>query len=227
MLPRYTEIALWCGLCLSVSAGLLSTRGCIYSNDGYQYLSTASNIASEHSIATSIVHFDSERTSGRIPAPITTFPAGYPAAIAALEQIGLDASRSAVVISAVSAMLLIPLVWALGALLGLTRLAIRVTLLLLIINSCLATYSAAIATELLFTALSLTGLLLLMRYEAAPEEDSTACVLAGCILVGCSYWVRYAGLFLVAAIVAFYVSRSLLIRRAGWKPSWEPAWRWR
>ncbi len=219
MLPRYTEIALWCALGLSVPASLLSMRGCIYSNDGYQYLSTASNISSEHSIATSIVHFDSERTTGRIPAPLTTFPAGYPVSIAVLNQLGVDPPRGAVVVSAVSAILLIPLVWAVGTLFGLTRLAIRVALVLLIANSCLAVYSAAIATELLFTTLSLGGLLLLLRYEAAPDRTSTAALMAGCALLGCAYWVRYAGLFLVAAVAAFYAVRLLLVReRAARKP---------
>jgi hypothetical protein len=69
----YIEVLIW--------ALLLTSAGCVArawrpqppTNDGYQYLSVAQNQTSGHGISTSLVCFDSERSHGVIPAPLTTF----------------------------------------------------------------------------------------------------------------------------------------------------------
>ena len=57
------------------------SKGVRLSNDAYQYLSIAENLRTRGKIATSIVHFDTERARGRLPAPETTFPPGYSLAL--------------------------------------------------------------------------------------------------------------------------------------------------
>ena len=51
-------------------------------DDSYQYLNVADNFNHGRGIATSLVHFEMERSHGRMPAPLTTFPPVYPLSIA-------------------------------------------------------------------------------------------------------------------------------------------------
>ena len=72
----------WAWLLLAAAAVSVNTvrhSGPIVSDDSFQYLSIAENLADGNGIRTSIVHFDQERSHGEIPAPVTWFPAGYPA----------------------------------------------------------------------------------------------------------------------------------------------------
>src|ERR1700745_4044411 len=71
---RLRELGLWCVLMATVGVlNLIHDGGPHLWNDSYQYLSVAENLRDHGEAATSLVFFDSERRSGRIPAPITTF----------------------------------------------------------------------------------------------------------------------------------------------------------
>ena len=85
------EIAVWCLAAVALLFGRLAiSDGPSFVNDSYQYISVAGNFRDGRFAETSIVHFDTERSAGRIPAPLTTFPPGYPLAIAALPGLGAE-----------------------------------------------------------------------------------------------------------------------------------------
>lgn len=202
-----TEIVLWCLLYAVASAGFLyHSGGPGLSDDSYQYLSEAANIRDGHGFTTSIVHFDTERAHGRLPAPLTTFPPGYSLAIAEISRIGLARERIALLISMASLILLVPLTTCAASLLELSILSTRTALVLLLGSFGAGLFSTAVATESLFTALSFGALVCLLLYERGSGGTPLAAV--GNLLVGCACWVRYAGLFLFVAVVLYLAWRA-------------------
>lgn len=206
---RGVEILLWCLLYAILVAGLsYRVGGPRLSNDSYQYLSEAENIAEGHGLSTSIAHFDTERSSGRLPTPLTTFPPGYPLAIAALAKMGLASETAGLIISIASFTVLVPLVvWA-ASLLALSSVATRIVLVLLLGNATATWYATFVTTETLFVALSFGALVCLLWYERGGRSAPAI----GNLLVGCAYWVRYAGLFLFVT-VAVYLAWGAYNRR--------------
>ncbi len=202
-----TEIVLWCLLYVTVLAGILyHAKGPGLSNDSYQYLSEAENIYNGHGLTTSIVHFDTERAHGRVPAPLTTFPPGYSLAIAAISRTGLARETAGLILSAASFISLVPLIACTAGLLELSAMATRMALVLLLGNSAAGLYATAVVTESLFTALALSALLCLLLHERA--NGGTPAAAAGNLLVACACWVRYAGLFLFVAAGAHLAWRA-------------------
>ncbi len=180
------------------------------SDDSYQYLSEAENIHDGQGLTTSIVHFDTERAHGRVPAPLTTFPPGYSLAIAAISQTGLARETGALLLSAASLIMLVPLMTCAASLLELGALGKRISLVLLIGSFAAGLYATAVSTESLFTAVSLGALVCLLLYERG--RAGLPIVVAGNVLVGCACWVRYAGLFLFVAVVAYVGWRVIRTR---------------
>jgi hypothetical protein len=197
-----TEIVLWCLLFVIALAGILyHAGGPGLGDDSYQYLSEAENIDQGHGLTTSIVHFDTERAHGRVPAPLTTFPPGYSLVIAAITRTGLSRETAGLLLSAASLICLVPLIAWTAALLELGAVATRTVLVLLLGSFAAGLYATAVATESLFTAVSLGALVCLLLHERAIA--GTPAAVAGNLLVGCACWVRYAGLFLFIAVGAY------------------------
>ena len=98
---QFWEPTAWCVLALIVAVVQLPHQGMRprLENDSFQYLSAASQVRSTGQMATTLVHFDTERKHGVIPAPLTWFPPGYPIAIGAVSTLGLSFETSALLIS--------------------------------------------------------------------------------------------------------------------------------
>ena len=202
-----TEIVLWCLLYVTAVAGILyHAGGPGLSDDSYQYLSEAENIDDGHGLTTSIVHFDTERSHGRLPAPLTTFPPGYSLAVAAATRTGLASETAGLLLSAASFIFLVPLIACGAGLLELSPVVTRVALVLLLGSFAANLYATAVATESLFTALTLGALLCLLLHERA--RGGTPVAAAGNLLTGCACWVRYAGLFLFVAVAVYLAWRA-------------------
>lgn len=170
-------------------------------NDSFQYLSMAKNTLAGLYAHTSLVHFDAERSFGVIPAPVVTFPAGYPLAIALVSRTGLSLQSAALLISAASTVACVPLLAWIAERLGLSRALRNILLAIFVLNAAVVDYAASALTEAPFTFLAVLGVALLV---AARRFGQTRYWIAAGFVFGASYFVRYAGLFLVAglAIVA-------------------------
>lgn len=212
---KRTEIFLWCVLAIAVIMGhLLVAGGPLLSNDSYQYLSAAGNFLEGKPAYTSIVHFDSERSWGRIPSPLTSFPSGFPLSVAAISALGVALETSSLLISVCAFVLLLPLfVWSSRAL-SLNGWITRLLLVWLIGNSWVSLYATAAAAESLFTLVSFgsVALFLLALNRGEPPARQLALLVGANILLGLSYWIRYAGLFLFAATVLFFLMQLWLKR---------------
>jgi len=207
LLTRH-EMLLWFAATLVLVLALQARLGSRFDNDSYQYLSTAENIAAGQGVATSIIHFDTERSSGAVPAPLTTFAPGYPIVIAALGKLGFSLETAAALISAMSFIALVPLGVTGAALLELTPLATRLVLFGVLASSVAARFSTAVLSDALFAALATGAIVLLMRHERslAGHEHQSA-LLGAAVLVGLTYCVRYAGLLLFIALAVYCIYR--------------------
>lgn len=213
------EILLWTILAFLLAAGMRAYRPAPLMNDSYQYLNVAGNFLRGYGIATSLIHFDPERSHGRIPAPLTTFPPGYPFVIALAGKAGLEPENAA---RTLAALCFAATAGLLSAALVLTCRAVpvrRIVLLLFCANATAVSFATAVLTEPLYTVISTAAIVALLVVEAASParlgRNRLAWGVLGGLLAGLSYWIRYAALFLVAGIVTNALLQSA--RRAGFK----------
>lgn len=209
------ELVLWAVLAGAVVLGHLRVSdGPLLQNDSYVYLSAADNFLAGRPGYTSIVHFDAERGFGRIPAPLTTFPSGYPAAIALLAPTAPSLSLAALAVS-VAASVLSAIVFAMCArALALGAPLTRLLLVLLLGNCWFAVFGTSVTAESLYTLASLTAMYLFVLglHQEAGSRGQTAAFAAAALVLGMSYWVRYAGLFLLTGAAGYFLVRLSVIR---------------
>jgi hypothetical protein len=208
------EVALW--VVIGAIAGLVLsyTRPTELSNDSYQYLAVAENIANGRGIDTPLVHFDSERSEGRIPAPMTTFAPGYPIIVALSSLATRNFEHGARLISILSFASFAVLMRALAGFAGLRRGWTRFAIALLYTNAFCLHMSTAVLSEPVFLLVSLTGLLLIAEsVNGLPGKwDLSRRLIIGQLLVGVSYSIRYAGIFVFASVLVHGLSMLVLLR---------------
>jgi hypothetical protein len=206
---RPWEAAAWCvAAAVVLAVQVARAGGPRLPNDSYQYMSVAESLLRGEGNRTPIVHYDADYRQRRIPAALTAFPPGYPLAILPLRALGLSGETAGLWVSALSFVGLVPLLWHAAALLQLPLSAARVMLVLLIANGHAGVYSSMVVSEPLFTVLTLAALV------AALRSTPASAALAG-LSAGLAFLVRYAGVFLVLALLAFYGWRLLRRRTAG------------
>jgi len=209
ILARIPNIETWVWACICVA--LIALR--VYpdfvpntGNDTFQYFSVAENALTGHIGYTSLIHFDAERSFGMAPAPMVTFPLGYPLAIALVSLLGLSLQSAAFVISARSTAACVPLLAWTGKQLGWSRILRNATLAIFVFNGAVIEYGAAAMSEALFTFTVLSGVALVIAAQLDAESGRWRWATAGLVL-GAAYFVRYAGLFFVLGF-AFVIIRQ-------------------
>src|ERR1022692_3088935 len=208
---RLPEPLLWAVLALLLTIGMLVLRPTTLSNDSYQYLDVANNLRLGRGIVTTLIYFDTERSHGLMPAPLTTFPPGYPAAVAAA-SLGGDLEAAGRLVSVVSCALTAGLL-AWGVMLLKVRPAFRPFLpFLFVTNADVLRAATSVSTEPLFMLLCVGAVVGLIRAE---ERKVSPLTLPGFVLAGLACWVRYAGYFLIAGIVAYEFLQLLVEGKDG------------
>ncbi|SFF41337.1 Dolichyl-phosphate-mannose-protein mannosyltransferase [Actinoplanes philippinensis] len=208
------EILTWLLAAASYYAAMLLVVGSpLLDNDSYQYLSVTSNILSGAGMTTDIPFFESELRHGVIPAPVTTFPPGYPIAIAALQFFGLRPQLAAVTVSITSGALAVAMVGLICRRLRMDPIVSRYVLFIFGANASTLTYSISILSESLFTLVVTAALLafLASRAVGASRTAYAIAILSG-LAVGVATWVRYAGLFVFAGLVLALVMDLAIAR---------------
>jgi hypothetical protein len=207
------EISAWTLLALVAALSAHTYRPAPLLEDSYQYINVAGHIAHGEGPATSLVHFDAERSHGQIPAPLTTFPPGYPLVLAAIGGGRSDFEASARLLScACFAGTAAFIAWAL-ILSGVTPTARCAVMVLFATNAVALSFATAVLTEPLYMFMSTGTVALLIWAEAGPPGYSLARRAATAHLVaGLAYWVRYAGLFLILALAGYAALRWVMER---------------
>lgn len=178
-------------------------------HDSFQYLSAADNALAGRIGYTSLIHYDVERAFGVLPAPMMTFPSGYPMAIAAVSLIGVSTQTAALLLSIVSIVGCIPLLIWIGARLGLPRALRNVVVACFVVNGIVSEYAMAALSEPLFMLLILIGVALLVKARTERGGQGVAYWLAAGLAIGATYFVRYAGLFFIVGLALVLVRHVL------------------
>ena len=199
------EILVWVGLTLVALAFIRVRVNPPLSNDGYQYLSVASNFLRDHSLSTSLVYFDSERAHGQIPAPLTTFPPGYSLAIAGLRPADSRVEDVGRLISQVSQSLVSGLLIFILATSGLGFLHRQLMMLFWVANATVLDYGASVWSEPLFTLLFVgaVGAYIWVEYRCSQDRSFFLPALVAAVAASLTCWVRYAGYFVIAALFIY------------------------
>lgn len=211
---------MWC-VAVAIAIGLYAYRmgGPGLENDSYQYISAAENFGQAPAARTSIVYFDVERSHGVVPAPLTTFPAGYPLIMSAVAVLGIAPAFAGLVVSLVAACGVVVLVARGARWLRLGSWTTRTLLLLLLTSSTFVIGAGYVLTEPLFTAVTLAALLFLIRAQtpSLSERSYLMWLMLAQLSIASAYWIRYAGLFLFAGTAAYLALRALRERsRRAW-----------
>ena len=180
-------------------------------HDSFQYLAVAEQALEGRIGQTSLVHFDAERSFGRVPAPMVTFPVGYPLLVAILGAAGFDLTTGALVVNVVCALICVVLLWWMTGTLGLPSWARHTVLGLTVVNGTLLLFATTASTEMLFTTVVLAGCALMLRAYFSERVTLGTWAASG-IAFGAAYHVRYAGIFLVLGLGVVAV-RHLIRRR--------------
>jgi hypothetical protein len=185
-------------------------------------LSAAEHLRSDHRIETSLIHFNTERSHGTAPAPLTWFPPGYPAAIALVSLLGCGYETAALWISITSFALVTVGVWLLVRMLDPSRWVARAAVLCWLTNSHALFFSVAVLSESMFTFLGLAGLLFLLQADGCENNRRAGvCWVGSAVMAGLSYCVRYAGILWAVAFLTVLWA-GIAFRRKG-RPSWRVA----
>ncbi len=206
------ELFVWFLLALAVATALRVLRPASLANDSYQYLSMAQNVKNGHWAATSIIHYDTERSHGEMPAPVTWFPPGYPILVGLATPQGQVEQTARIVSSICFAGTVVLFAWGL-ILLEIKPVVRWLATLLLVANAVTLSLATSVMTESLFTLLATAAVVVIIW--AAKQRDYNriaAGVATGYALIGLAYWARYAGLFLVLAFITYSFVRFLLWR---------------
>jgi hypothetical protein len=176
-------------------------------NDGYQYLDAASNLASGRCFCTTVALFDEQVAFGHFPIPFTHFAPGYPILIAAFSRTGVAAATAGYLLSAFGFLAALWLIQDIALRLGARPWIAAAFSLMWITHATALFYASMVGTESLFAALLLALVALIVR--DVRLEGSRFALLAGIgVVAGFSYWIRYPGLFLVGGACVYLVARA-------------------
>ncbi len=181
-------------------------------NDGYQYLDAASNLAAGKCLCTRVVLFDEQIAFGRFPVPFTHFAPGYPLLIAAVSRAGLKPEIAGYLISAAAFLVSIWLVQDLAVDLGASACVAAAFSLIWITHATALLYGSAVETESLFTAL-LLGLAALVVRDVRAQGMNPLLPIGIGVVAGLAYWIRYPGLFLVAGAGVYLITTAWRVPR--------------
>jgi hypothetical protein len=216
-MARILKLEVWAWAC--ICATLIAVRlypgfvPPILDNDAFQYLSVAQNALAGHFGYTSLIHFDAERSFGVMPAPMVTFPLGYPFAIALVSLLGVPLQSAALLLSVMSTVACVPLLAWIATRLGLSRLLRSVVVAGFVFNAPIIYFGASAFSEALFTFIVLLGVALLVAARLHADTSRGWRWAAAGLALGAAYGVRYAGLFFVLGLAVLVIRHLLASNR--------------
>lgn len=217
---RLGSVALLCGgvVALWIASGWLSAPR--LTNDSYQYLDAAANIASGRCICLDFAHFDEQVEVGHFPVPLTHYPPGYPLLIAGVSRMGLRMETAGYLVSAAAFLLTLWLIWDTGLRLGGRPVPTFCIAAVWMWHRVALLFAVSALTESVFLALTMGVIAVMVRDLQA--HGSRPKLLAGIgALAGMAYCVRYAGIFVIPPAVLYLLwrswrSRGTLLSRRTW-----------
>lgn len=204
------EPGAWAIAALLASLVVFSLRPQPLMNDSYQYLSVAEELRMGNGLATTLIHFNTERSHGVSPAPLTSFSPGYPLAIAALGIVipNLELAGRWVSLLGMAATAAL-LAWGL-IFLQVPLYARSCLLLLFITNADTLASASAVQSEFLFCAIITASVLTAICLPEFNVGFGRAAI--PFLLISLGYIARYAGMLLLPPFAGYEAIRLWLRR---------------
>jgi len=181
-------------------------------NDGYQYLDAASNLAAGKCLCTRVALFDEQIAFGHFPVPFTHFAPGYSLLISGLSLTSLKPEIAGYLISAAGFLVAIWLMQDVAVTLGASACVAAAFSLILITHATAVLYGSAVETESLFTAVLLALVALVLRDIRSQGANRLLPIGIG-VVAGLSYWIRYPGLFLLGGAGLYLITTAWRVPR--------------
>jgi hypothetical protein len=152
---------------------------------------------------------------------MTTFPLGYPLLLGVLEATGLSGEQAALALSLLASLGSLFLLDLIGRQLSLSATARHWVLAMFVASSWTLVLAISVLSEAVFTFAILCALALLMGEVAGPHAKAprTGMAIAAGLAFGLSYWLRYAGLFVVLGLLPVAVLAWTMHRRSAVRPT--------
>lgn len=170
-------------------------------SDTAQYLSVAKNLFSGEGFSTSIIYYNENKLSGRVPAPQTVFPNGYPFLINLVMQLGFSPSYSAFLICMLCFNLIGIELYIIAKKLNYSKIIVIVIILFwfFLVYNWLAVLSCI--SEMCFIFFTTTSAYFILKSETTKKKYY---VLLSSIAAALSFTMRYAGIFFILSIILYF-----------------------
>ncbi len=180
-------------------------------NDTFQQVSVTRNLLAGRGLTTSTLYYDQQYAAGLLPAPQTVWPPGAPLTAAALGLLGVDV-RWAMFVVAATALLACPLLAARALRLGgATQWPHLLLALLPLVTAGHWYFTIRGGSETPFIAGTLLALVgVAMPNGTPPERRSRIFAIALGATIALLF--RYTGMFMLAALTAYFVCESFVER---------------
>ena len=175
-------------------------------NDVAHYMSVAKNVAAGQGIVTDVGYYDLQHRLGKLPVPLTDWPAGYPILLVPFVAVGIPAPRAALFVSYAACWLSALVVVSIQKQHGINRFTSWLLAALFFTHVPMwyfARVGGAESSMLLFTLLSF---LCVARWEHCQRWKW---LVAAGLCAGIAFSMRYAGLFYIAALGLYFGGRWL------------------
>jgi 4-amino-4-deoxy-L-arabinose transferase-like glycosyltransferase len=181
--------------------------------DGAFFVSAGKNLGNGLGFTTSILWHEEQYRLGRMPAPQTVFPPGYPLLIALVSRLGAGPPYAAFLVSLVSFAAIPLVVYGILRTVGHTHLG-SFAVGAVWLGSAFAWFTVfRCMSDMAFIMLTLLSLRCVVQSERHPGRRDLWLAAAG-IVAGLAFSVRYQGVFYILSLGCFFLLR--LIRQRDW-----------
>ena len=170
------------------------------------YISVAKNILKGKGFSTSIIYYDEDRLTGKIPAPETVFPNGYPFLISLVMMLGVSPAYSAFIICIVCFNLIGIELYLISKKFNYSNILYIFIIVSWFFSTYIWYYVLSCLSELSFIFFTTTSTYLLLLNEL---KNSKIYVFYSSIAAALSYTIRYVGIFFILSLIIYFIYKYL------------------
>jgi len=185
-------------------------------NDGVQYIDAAEHWRAGECFCTTVALFDEQVAHGSFPVPFTHFAPGYAILIAGLSATGIAPDTAGYLISALAFLVTVWMMWDIGLRLGAGPFPMFLISLLWLTSDLALSFAAQVQADGALAAVLGATVALVVRDIQTNGAARFSLVAIG-ITAAVSYWLKYAGLFVIPVAILYLVWRA-------WRTSESRLW---
>ena len=178
--------------------------------DSAQYISVAKNLISGEGLTTSLIYYEQHYQQNELPVPQTVFPPGYSMLLAVPAVLGSNLIEASFLVNLVSFILIPVLIYKILVISEFKKTIATISAVAWLLTSINWEFVLVSLSEIPFVLFILASVFFFIKYE--NNKSSVKYLILSAVLLGFSFWIRYAGLFLIVAILLYQVLQLLKSR---------------